>query len=93
MPSVNNLIKEYLTEASPAEQGVALHDMNVHLQLDNTASTNKNATVLAFAASCVQMQLCRSLTISFLRVGHTHEANLGWGWMTQHSDRYLRPKP
>ena len=43
-------------------EGVPLHAMNVHLQLDNTASTNKNVTVFTFMAAAVQVGICRSFT-------------------------------
>ena len=52
---------------------VSLHEMHIHVQLDNTPATNKNNTALLFLASAVKVGLCRSTAANFLRVGHTHE--------------------
>ena len=52
---------------------VPLHSMDVHAQCDNASSTNKNASVFTWAAALTQVGVVKSLTISFLRVGHTHE--------------------
>ena len=55
------------------DKGVPLHTMNLHVQMDNAASTNKNSTVFQYMAGLVQVGTVQSATASFLRVGHTHE--------------------
>ena len=59
------------------EAGCPLHTMNVHIQLDNTSTTNKNNVVFAWMGTCVSMGICRTMVASFLRVGHTHEDRTG----------------
>ena len=54
--------------------GADLSDMNLYVQMDNTASSNKNNTVLAFLAMLVGLRLVGSAYATFLRAGHTHEA-------------------
>ena len=54
-------------------QGVQLHEYQLHIQLDNTSGSNKNNTVLAWAAAIVAAGVVSTCTIGFLRVGHTHE--------------------
>ena len=58
------------------EQGVDIAKKNIHVQLDNASSTNKNGTVFAFMGACTQLGIVKSFTASFLRVGHTHEDTL-----------------
>ena len=55
------------------QNDVPLHTMHLHLQMDNASSTNKNATVFFFISTLVQVGIIASGTVSFLRVGHTHE--------------------
>ena len=43
------------------------------LQLDNTASENRNNTMLQYCALLVQTGVFRKVEIHFLMVGHTHE--------------------
>ena len=45
----------------------------MNVQLDNTASSNKNNTMLAAAASLTFFGLAKVARLTFLRVGHTHE--------------------
>ena len=52
---------------------VAVHRARLHVQLDNTSSTNKNNIVLGFLAWLVAAGIVRSAEADFLRVGHTHE--------------------
>jgi hypothetical protein len=53
--------------------GIDLSDCHIHVQLDNTASCNKNNTVLQFMGVVVFLGLVAGCTANFLRVGHTHE--------------------
>jgi hypothetical protein len=53
--------------------GVNLATYTVHVQLDNTASSNKNNTVLWFCAALVAAGLIQSVRVVFLRSGHSHE--------------------
>ena len=53
--------------------GTNLADCHVHVQLDNTASSNKNNTVLQFMGIMIFLGLLAGFTTFFLRVGHTHE--------------------
>ena len=53
--------------------GVDLPRTLIHIQLDNTSSSNKNNTVLCFMAMLTSLKLIGSGTVAFLRVGHTHE--------------------
>ena len=55
------------------DAGCQVHALNVHVQLDNTSTTNKNNVVFSWMGTCVSLGICRSMTASFLRVGHTHE--------------------
>ena len=55
------------------EMGVQLSGCHIHCQLDNTASSNKNNTVLSFLAFMVSAGLLTAFTLGFLRAGHTHE--------------------
>ena len=66
-----DLVAHILTELH--QLGVSLSDAHVHCQLDNTASTNKNNTLLLFLAAMVAAGLICTFTANFLRVGHTHE--------------------
>ncbi len=43
------------------------------IQCDNTAAENKNQLVLRFVSMLVDKRVFRSATMSFMRVGHTHE--------------------
>jgi hypothetical protein len=53
--------------------GVDLASYTVHVQLDNTASSNKNNTVLWFCAALVGARVVKSIRLGFLRSGHSHE--------------------
>ena len=54
------------------------HDL--WIQLDNAPAENKNQYVFAWAAVMVARSVFRSVTLAFLRVGHTHEDLDGvWG--------------
>ena len=66
-----DLVAHILTELH--QLGVSLSDAHMHCQLDNTASTNKNNTLLLFLAAMVAAGLICTFTANFLRVGHTHE--------------------
>ncbi|KAL3690578.1 hypothetical protein R1sor_016887 [Riccia sorocarpa] len=46
---------------------------NLYIQLDNSAKDNKNWTVMAFCSELVAKGCCKTITMSFLVVGHTHE--------------------
>ncbi|KAL3698901.1 hypothetical protein R1sor_012977 [Riccia sorocarpa] len=46
---------------------------NLYIQLDNSAKDNKNWTVMAFCSELVAIGCCKTITMSFLVVGHTHE--------------------
>jgi len=62
-------------------EGLDLHDHHVHVQLDNTSGSNKNNTLLAWAAAMCASVIVGSLSIGFLRVGHTHEDRpICWYW-------------
>ena len=56
-----------------AQSGVHLRETDLHLQLDNASGSNKNNTVLKWAASQVMSGNIRSVHVCFLRCGHTHE--------------------
>jgi hypothetical protein len=56
--------------AAPA---AGLHPSVLHLQFDNCSHENKNKYMLAYCHWLVFNQVFRSITISFLLVGHTHE--------------------
>ncbi|KAL3699729.1 hypothetical protein R1sor_017751 [Riccia sorocarpa] len=46
---------------------------NLYIQLDNSAKDNKNWAVMAFCSELVAKGCCKTITMSFLVVGHTHE--------------------
>ena len=54
--------------------GVDLEDSEIVIQLDNTGSSNKNNCVLSLASLLTHRRVVRAFILSFLRVGHTHEA-------------------
>ncbi|CAE7328154.1 unnamed protein product [Symbiodinium necroappetens] len=54
-------------------RGARLQEFELNIQLDNTASCNKNNTVMAMAATLASLQLVAVVRLTFLRVGHTHE--------------------
>ena len=56
--------------------GVELDDMTVVIQLDNTGSSNKNNSMMALASYLTQTRAVGRMVLSFLRIGHTHEAGL-----------------
>lgn len=53
--------------------GVELLTTHVHIQLDNTSSSNKNNCLLQWMGLLVSTKAVASCTANFLRVGHTHE--------------------
>ena len=55
--------------------GINLTKRHIHLQLDNTASSNKNNTLLQFLATQAYYSQVGSFSANFLRAGHTHEAS------------------
>ena len=55
------------------KQGVSLQGRDLYLQLHNAASSNKNLTVFAFAATLAALSELSSATVQFLRSGHSHE--------------------
>ncbi|KAL3697545.1 hypothetical protein R1sor_011621 [Riccia sorocarpa] len=46
---------------------------HLFIQLDNSAKDNKNSLMMAFMSELVARGCCKSVTMSFLVVGHTHE--------------------
>ena len=56
-----------------AEQGVHLSNTHLHVQLDNTASSNKNNIILLWMGLLVICGIVKTCTANFLRTGHTHE--------------------
>jgi hypothetical protein len=57
------------------QMNIDVSSCHVHIQLDNTASTNKNNALLMFMGLMVVAGLVKTFTANFLRVGHTHEAS------------------
>lgn len=55
--------------------GVDVQDSEVIIQLDNTGSSNKNNCVLSLGSLLTHRRVVRKFVLSFLRVGHTHEAS------------------
>jgi len=53
--------------------GIDLRRVKLHLQLDNTSSSNKNVILLRFLAYLVATGVVREAEADFLRKGHTHE--------------------
>ena len=47
--------------------------LHLHLQLDNSCRENKNQKVFRWAMMLIQKGVFRSITLAFLRKGHTHE--------------------
>ena len=62
-----------LTELVKLRGGGDLSACHIHLQLDNTSSTNKNNTLLLWMALIVTCGIVGTCTANFLRTGHTHE--------------------
>ncbi|KAL3684777.1 hypothetical protein R1sor_002799 [Riccia sorocarpa] len=46
---------------------------HLYIQLDNSAKDNKNWVMMIFCSELVARGCCRTITMSFLVVGHTHE--------------------
>ncbi|KAL3694844.1 hypothetical protein R1sor_008495 [Riccia sorocarpa] len=46
---------------------------NLYIQLDNSGKDNKNWPMMAFCSELVARGCCKTVTMSFLMVGHTHE--------------------
>lgn len=63
-----------LTELT--RMGTDLRDVSLYIQMDNTASSNKNNTLFAFLGALVGFGLVGSAYATFLRAGHTHEAGV-----------------
>lgn len=47
--------------------------MHLHIQVDNTARENKNQKVFRWCLALVQRGVFRTISLAFLRKGHTHE--------------------
>ena len=54
-------------------QGCRLSECELHLQLDNAASSNKNNAMLLWGGGLVHSRLVKRFSACFLRAGHTHE--------------------
>ena len=54
------------------DRDVNLSQTHVNFQVDNSGS-NKNNTLFTFAALAVQKGIVKSISVNFLRVGHTDE--------------------
>ena len=65
------IVAHMLTRARA--RGLDLRHVKVHLQLDNTSSSNKNVVLLRFLAYLVGAGFVREAEADFLRKGHTHE--------------------
>ncbi|KAL3698030.1 hypothetical protein R1sor_012106 [Riccia sorocarpa] len=46
---------------------------NLYIQLDNSGKDNKNWLMMAFCSELVARGCCKTVTMSFLMIGHTHE--------------------
>ncbi|KAL3678715.1 hypothetical protein R1sor_021671 [Riccia sorocarpa] len=46
---------------------------HLYIQLDNSAKDNKNWAMMAFCSELIARGCCKTITMSFLLVGHTHE--------------------
>ncbi|KAL3675577.1 hypothetical protein R1sor_025525 [Riccia sorocarpa] len=46
---------------------------HLYIQLDNSAKDNKNWAMMAFCNELIARGCCKTITMSFLLVGHTHE--------------------
>ena len=55
------------------KHSIELSEYEVVIQLDNTTSSNKNNSTAAMCGVLTQRGIVRSMRLSFLRVGHTHE--------------------
>ena len=53
--------------------GLNLRKAHIHLQLDNTSSSNKNNMLMRFCAYMTSSGNVASMDVMFLRKGHTHE--------------------
>lgn len=58
-------------------KGIVLNRCFLHLQLDNTSSTNKNNVLMSFLGAMVTSGKLAGCQAAFLRVGHTHEDHPG----------------
>lgn len=56
-----------------SQHGLCLKKAHLHLQLDNTSSSNKNNPLLRFCSSLTSNGVVKSVDVAFLRKGHTHE--------------------
>ena len=56
-----------------AQDGLPLERAHLHLQLDNTSSSNKNNNLLRFLSLITSKSIVKSVDVMFLRKGHTHE--------------------
>lgn len=54
-------------------KGVPLHQCNITVQGDNTCRELKNGIAMRWASSLVSDSVVQSLSLSFLRSGHSHE--------------------
>ncbi|KAL3678916.1 hypothetical protein R1sor_021872 [Riccia sorocarpa] len=64
-----------LQQQQPISEGMRLKMLphNLYIQLDNSAKDNKNWTVMAFCSELVARGCCKTITKSFLVVGHTYK--------------------
>ncbi|KAL3678871.1 hypothetical protein R1sor_021827 [Riccia sorocarpa] len=63
-------------EASTSTQSDSIPRMlppNLYIQLDNFGKDNKNWPMMASSSELVARGCCKTVTMSFLMVGHTHE--------------------
>ena len=56
---------------------VDLRKAHIHLQLDNTSSSNKNNILMRYCAHMTSRGNVASMDVMFLRTGHTHEDSAG----------------
>ncbi|KAL3686031.1 hypothetical protein R1sor_004053 [Riccia sorocarpa] len=70
-------LEEYfdLQQQQPISEGRRLRMLppNLYIQLDNFAKDNKNWTLMAFCSELVARGCCKTITMFFFVVGHTHE--------------------
>ncbi|KAL3702139.1 hypothetical protein R1sor_020161 [Riccia sorocarpa] len=60
------------TEVRPSSS-MRMLPPHLYIQLDNSAKDNKNWAMMTFCSELVARGCCRTITMSFLVVGHTHE--------------------
>ncbi|KAL3689376.1 hypothetical protein R1sor_015685 [Riccia sorocarpa] len=60
------------TEVRPSSS-MRMLPPHLYIQLDNSAKDNKNWAMMTFCSELVARGCCRTITMSFFVVGHTHE--------------------